>query len=188
MTFSQYRVYLILFVLMVSSWMLADLYEEKEIKGFVAVDHSPDFFSTGYYKKEMTLLGVAKSKLIADKMVHYSDDGRTHLENPVMTLYNSDLPPWVITSEAGILEADGNHLLLTGKVFITREGTKQRKSFKINTSSLRVELSISYAETDQWAEIINGSNKTEGIGLEATFVDPIKLKFLSKVKGRYVLN
>lgn len=188
MSSGQYRVYLVLFVLVLASWFLADLFEPKEIREVKVVDHSPDYFSSGYYKKEMAENGLAKNELSADKMTHYSDDGTTHLESPVMTLYNSDAPPWVIQSEAGVLEADGDNLLLTGKVFISRAAMKKRKSFKINTSNLRVKLSISYAETDEWAEIIDGRNKTEGIGLESTFVDPVRLKFLSKVKGRYEFN
>ena len=105
-----------------------------------------------------------------------------------MTLHNSDTPPWIIRSEAGILAADGDNLLLKGQVFISRDAMKKRNSFKINTSNLRVKLSISYAETDEWAEIIDGRNRTEGVGLESTFVDPVRLKFLSRVKGRYEFN
>jgi lipopolysaccharide export system protein LptC len=105
-----------------------------------------------------------------------------------MTLHNSDTPPWVIRSESGILEADGDNLLLEGKVFISRDAVNKREAFEINTSNLRVKLSISYAETGEWAEIIDGRNRTEGVGLESTFVNPVRLKFLSRVKGRYEFN
>jgi lipopolysaccharide export system protein LptC len=188
MTFGQYRTYLVLFVLVLGSWFLADFFEQEETGEVKVVDNSPDYFSTGYYKKEMAENGLVKNELTADKMTHYSDDKTTHLKNPVMTLYNSDTPPWIIQSEAGILAADGDGLLLKGKVFISREGMEKRKLLKINTSNLRVKLSISYAETDEWAEIIDGRNKTEGIGLKSTFADLIRLKFLSRVKGRYEFN
>lgn len=188
MNFSHYRIYLVLFLLAVGSWFLAGLFEENEIDKLNVAAHNPDYFSLGYYKKEMNTEGLVKNELHADKMVHYDDDETTHLENPMMTLYNSDVPPWVIKSKTGILEADGDHLLLAGQVAIDRAGTKKLKPFKINTSDLRVTLSINYAETDRWAEIIDVPNRTEGIGLEATFVDPVHLKFLSKVKGRYEFN
>jgi lipopolysaccharide export system protein LptC len=188
MTGSQYRVFAVLFILVVGSWFVADVFEEKEHKEIAIAAHSPDYFSSGYYKKEMDVTGTIKNELDADKMIHYSDDGTTHLEKPVMTLHNADVPPWVISSEAGILEADGDHLLLSGKVHISREGRKGLRPFNINTSELRVKLSVSYAETDQWAEIIDAPNRTEGIGLQATFVYPIKVKFLSRVKGRYEIH
>ncbi|MFW5443313.1 MAG: LPS export ABC transporter periplasmic protein LptC [Methylococcaceae bacterium] len=188
MTLSQNRVYFVLAVLALFSWLFADVIEEKKIKQFVSPEHSMDFFSSGYYKKEMTVDGVVDRELIADKMVHYSDDGTTHMENPFMTLHNPNAPPWHIKSEAGVLDADGDSLLLQGQVYISRAGTKKRVPITLNTTNLKVKLSVNYAETVQWAELSDGSSKTQGVGLEMTFSEPIKLKFLSKVKGRYVLK
>jgi len=182
------RVFLVLFLLVAATWFLADFFEEKETKKIAVADHSPDYFSTGYYKKEMDIAGKIKNELTADKMIHYGDDNTTHLEKPVMTLYNPELPPWVIKAEQGILAADGDNLLLSGKVFISRAGTKKRRPFNINTSELKVKLSISYAETKQWAEIIDTPNRTAGVGMQATFKQPVKVKFLSRVKGRYEVN
>jgi len=188
MTFSRARFYYVVFILAICSWFLADLFEPEEVKIIKYVDNSPDYFSTGYYKKEMGVNGLIKNELTADKMIHFSDDGETHLENPVMTLYNSDQSPWVIESEGGVLDSDRDHLLLTGQVLINRAKSKKTKQFNISTSELRVKLSTNYAETDQWAEIKDDHNRTAGVGMEATFVEPVKLKFLSKVKGRYEVN
>jgi lipopolysaccharide export system protein LptC len=185
MSFNQYKVYLILFILALASWFLSSLFDEDEHKEFVVAAHSPDFFSSNYYKKEMDAEGLVKSELNADKMTHYSDDGTTHLENPVMILHNPDVPPWIIKAKNGILEADKDHVFLEGGVNIDREGHEKSKAFTINTTNLQVQLSISYAETKEWAEVIDGSNNTQGVGMETFFVDPVRIKFLSKVKGRY---
>jgi len=188
MTSKQIRIYLVLFVLGIGSWLVAYFFEEKQISEIIAVDHSPDFFSVDYTKKEMDQSGILKSELFTNKMIHYGDDETTELDRPIMTLYNSNTPPWVIKSEGGWLAADSNHLLLTGKVFISREETEDYRLFKINTSELKVTLSTSFAITAKWAELIDGANRTEGTGLEATFVEPVKIKFLSHVKGRYEFN
>jgi len=188
MIFSQYGVYLVLAVLMAGSWLLADFFEEELKEPVTLVAHSPDYYSNGYYKKEMTQQGLLKNELTADKMIHYSDDGKTYLAQPVMTLYNSDTPPWVIRSKKGVLEADGDHLQLVGKVNITREGTKDIRAFVLNSLDMKVKLSTSYAETKKWAEIIDAQNRTQGIGLKITFTEPVRINFLSKVKGRYEFN
>lgn len=188
MTHKQYKVYLLLLVLAIFSWTIADFFEEEGVIKVAVTDHSPDYFSLGYYKKEMNEQGLIKNELNASKVTHYSDDKTTHLENPVMTLYNSNKAPWVIKSEAGILKDEGDHLDLIGMVSINREATKYRSSFQINTTNLRITPSINYAVTDEWAELINDSQITEGVGLQATFVNPVHLKFLSKVKGRYEVN
>jgi lipopolysaccharide export system protein LptC len=186
--FEQYRIYIVLFFLLLGSWLLASFFEQKEGKAFQSMDHTPDYFSKDYYKKEMDHQGLAINELTAEKLTHYSDDGTTHLEKPVMTLYSAKSPSWIIKSTTGLLAADRDNLLLSGKVFINRQGTKRQKSFDINTSELRVKLSTNYAETDEWAEIIEGSSRTEGIGMNTTFVEPIWIKFLSKVKGQYEFN
>jgi len=188
MTFAQYRVYFVLFFLVLSSWFLADLFQPKEAIKLEVRDHSPDYFSTGYFKKEMDHNGLLKSELKADEMIHYADDQTTHLENPIMTLYSADLPPWIIKSEQAILEADGDNLQLLGKVFISRAGNANLRAIKLNTSEMMVKLSTSYAVTSRWAEIIDDQNRTQGHGLQMTFKEPININFLSKVKGRYVFN
>lgn len=188
MTSGQYKVYFVLFLLALGSWFLADFFKPKDAVKVKVKDHSPDYFSKGYYKKEMDKAGLLKSELVADNMIHYSDDKTTHLENPVMTLYNPGVPPWVIKSERAIVEADKDHMRLLGKVFISRAGTKKINTFKLNTSELNVKLSTSYASTHQWGEIIDGQNRTQGVGVQMTFKQPIRIKFLSHVKGRYVFH
>lgn len=188
MTFGQYKVYFVLIVLAMGSWLLAGLFDKDILISEVAVEHSPDYFSVGYYKKEMTEQGVIKNELVADKMTHYADDGTTHLENPSMVLHNENEAPWIIEAGKGVLAADGDNLSLSEQVSISKKDRKTKQLFKINTAKLQVQLETSYAETDVWAEIIDGPNRTEGIGMTSTFKSPIKVKFLSKVKGRYVFN
>ncbi len=169
------------------SWWLVQLNEERlaEIK---IAENSPDFFSTGYFKKEMGIDGVPKSELSAAKMQHFKTDGSTHLEKPVMILHNPNEAPWSIKADTGVMAADGDNLQLNGSAYINREASKTNSALTINTSDLRIKLASHYAETQAWAEIISPPNKTAGVGMEATFVSPIHLKLLSKVKGRYEIK
>ena len=183
----KYHLYVYVALVALLSWWLQEMYQERQIAKQVA-ENSPDFFSTGYYKKEMDLEGLPKSELVADKMQHYKADGSTHLEKPVMTLYNTNAEPWVIQADIGIMAADGDHLQLNGHTVINREASENASALKVTTSDLRVTLSTNYAETSAWAELVSPPNQTEGIGMEVTFVSPIHLKFLSKVKGRYELE
>ena len=180
----KYHLYFYVAVVALLSWWLQQLYEQRDAEIKVA-ENSPDFFSSGYYKKEMDLNGVAKSELLADKMEHYKTDGSTHLQQPVMTLYNPDTAPWIIKSDSGIMAADGDNLQLNGKAVISREASKGSSALKVTTSDLRVKLSTNYAETSAWADLVSPPNQTSGTGMEVTFAKPIHLKLLSKVKGRY---
>lgn len=183
----KYQLFVYVALAALLTWWLQQLYEQRAIEIQVA-ENSPDFFSSGYYKKEMGPDGLPKSELTAEKMLHYKADGSTHLERPVMVLHNPNAAPWVIKSDSGIMAADGDNLQLNGKALINREASQGSSALTINTSDLRVKLSTHYAETTAWADIVSPPNQTSGTGMEVTFVSPIHLKLLSKVKGRYEIK
>lgn len=177
--------YLYLLVIAIMSWRLIKLTGLDELNRIAVPAHSPDYFSKGYSKWEMSELGRPKNKLLADGMIHYNDDGATHLERPVMFFYNDQTPPWVIKSDTGILSADGKDLLLNGKVYVDRAAGKGARELKIYSFNLKVKPETSYAETDEWAELISLPNWTTGIGMKLVFAQPIHLELLSHVKGNY---
>jgi lipopolysaccharide export system protein LptC len=177
--------YLYLTIIAVMSWWLVKLTGVDELGRVVVPAHSPDYFSKGYTKWEMNEQGRPKSKLLADEMVHYSDDGTTHMVNPLMAFYSEETPPWIINSETGIMSADGKDLLLNGKVTVDRAAAEGVKALRINTSDLKVKPETSYAETEAWAELISLPNRTTGVGMKLVFSQPIHLELLSNVKGHY---
>ena len=185
MSLRENKIYLYLAIIALMSGWLVKLTGLDEIYHEQVPAHSPDYFSEGYTKWEMNELGTLKNKLLSDEMVHYSDDGATHMVNPIMFFHNEKTPPWVIKSETGILSGDGKNLLLNGKVAIDREKAEGVTQLTINTSVLKVNPETSYAETDEWAELISPPNKTTGTGMKLTFAPPIHLQLLANVKGKY---
>lgn len=186
MRLQNFKLYFYLSVLALLSWVLVELTGGEMISRLSgASPHSPDYFSTGYTKWEMGTDGREKNKLTADKMTHYQDDGTTHLENPVMVFLNDKTPPWVVKSQSGILSADGKVLQLQGKVSVERAGAPGVKQLIINTSNATVNPDTSYAETKEWAELINPPNITTGIGMKLVFKEPIHIQLLADVKGKY---
>jgi len=185
MTLRENRFYLYLAVIALISWWLVRSTGLDQIGRAIVPAHSPDYFSKGYTKWEMNELGRLKSKLLADELIHYTDDGTTHLDNPLMFFYNEKTPPWVVKSETGILSADGKDLLLNGKVTVDRAKAEGVRELKINTSNLKVNPETSHAETVEWAELISPPNWTTGTGMKMVFSEPIYLELLSNVKGKY---
>ncbi|WP_150046967.1 MULTISPECIES: LPS export ABC transporter periplasmic protein LptC [Methylomonas] len=180
----KYQLYVYVALLALASWWLQQRYEQQQAEIKVA-ENSPDFYSESYSKVQMDTDGLPKNQLHAKAMQHYKADGTTHLQQPVMTLFNANAAPWLITADSAILAADGDHLQLNGETHISREARVGKPALRVNTSDLNVVLSTHYAETAAWAEIVSVPNKTAGIGMEVTFVSPVNLKLLSKVKGRY---
>ena len=185
--FQELRVYFVIAVIALLSWWLVQTTQERQAEVKVA-ENSPDLFSNGYYKLKMDINGLPKSELVADNMQHYSKDGSSHLQKPVMSLYKPNQAPWVIKSETGIMAGDGDNVQLNGKAFISRDAYGKNSALSIDTADLRVKLSTHFAETQASTEIISPPNKTSGMGMEVTFDSPIHLKLLFTVKGRYELN
>ncbi len=179
------RFHFYLGVLALLSWGLAELTVTEEAGRMLVPPHSPDYFSIGYRKWEMGDNGLLKSKLIADRMTHYSDDDTTHLDKPLMFFHNESAPPWVINAETGMLSADGKTLQLNGKVKVERTQGKGARPLLINTSQVSVKPETHYAETDAWAELISPPNRTTGVGMKLMFAQPVRLQLLSNVKGKY---
>ncbi len=183
------RFYILLLMLAIFSYGVSRWLEPDKERLVGKRDNPVDYFSIDYQKKEMNEQGQLKSLLIANKLTHYAGDGTTHLEQPVMTLYNeNNVPPWVIESEKGVLQADGDNLLLQGKVKIARKGNAAVAPLTILTSELKVHLPDSIATTKKWAKIISSSNQTTGVGMKLKFQTPIRLSLFSRVKGRYAVR
>ncbi len=151
-------------------------------------EHSVDYFSVEYKKVELDASGLPINQLTADMMFKVSLDGSMHLQQPELTLYDQEKAPWVIASEKAVLKADGENLMLNGQVKISKEGGKQDKAITINSSDMKVHLPTHTAESQSRSELIMPPNKTVGQGMKIKFLKPIKLTFLSGVKGRYEIN
>ena len=180
--------YTALFLLTLGSWWLLDQQKEQEVVAVQLEEHAADYFSEGYKKVEMDTMGNPVNILTAKRLTHFKDDGTTELTQCEITFFNPDGSSWTIQADRGVLLADGNDLSLNGVVHITRPQMKDVRPIRVNTSDLKVKLDRSYAETDQWAEIITPPDRTEGIGLQMIYSKPITLELLTTVKGRYEMQ
>jgi lipopolysaccharide export system protein LptC len=178
--------YLYLALLAVASWLLVELAGVDDGQNRPIPPHSPDFFSQGYSKWQMGKAGQADSELLAGKIVHYSDDRTTHLEQPEMVFHQDQhTSPWAIHAESGEVSADSKNVLLQGRVNIERKASGNAKPLKIITSNLKVKPETHYAETDERAELISLQNKTTGTGMKLVFKQPVRIDLLADVQGKY---
>lgn len=150
------------------------------------VEHTADHFAVTYSKMTMGDNGFPKSKLVADFVVHYADINETELTNPVLTMFKTDSPPWLVRAKTGLIADGGENIFLAGKVFIDRLGTENTREVKITTSNLTVQPDRNYAETDEQAELISGLDRITGVGMRLYYQEPLYIELLSHVKGKHV--
>ena len=150
--------------------------------------HTPDYFATGLEITAMDEAGKPRHRLKASKMMHYDDDDTTELESPDLTVYDPERPPWKVTAESGWVSPEGDEVLLQGEVIINRPESPKTRPLRIVTRDLRVFPDKDYAETDQHVEMFSRNHWMESVGAEVWFEEPIRIRFLSQVRGRHEIN
>jgi lipopolysaccharide export system protein LptC len=145
-----------------------------------------DYYVTGLDVTRMTTAGRPAHRLRAVNLQHYTDDDTTELQQPRLTVYQADGPPWEVDAERAWMSADGSLVLLSGEVLIEREGDVSNRPMRIVTRDLRVQPSEDYAETDEKVRVESESDWLDAVGMQAWLRPPSRLKFLSQVKGYYV--
>lgn len=181
-------IYGVLILLTLFSWRGLQLNKPEPVVKNKKSAHYPDFFSTGYTKIELNEQGQYKNKIVASRLTHFPGDDSYQLENPVMSTYDDDQLDWKLSAKKGWLSADNNDLLLRGDVVVTRRQSADSRAIRLNTSNLLFKPKQNYAETDDKVVIIMPPHVTEGVGMQLYFKQPIHLKLLTNVKGKYVLQ
>lgn len=150
--------------------------------------HTPQYVVDGLEVYATGEDGRPKHRLRARRLLHFDDDGSTELELPRLTLYDPEAPPWEVESERGWVSEDGNLVRLHGQVTINRAGDSVNRPVRILTSDLEVEPDREYAETAQHVEVYSNQDWVRSDGAQVWFSEPMRVKFLSNVRGRYEIN
>lgn len=170
-----------------SSWWLVQS-EPDEEKVYSEPGHEPDFFVRDFNATALDENGNPRHQLSAASMVHYIDDKSTEVTQPVLTVYDENKSNWVVESETGWMSEDGELVLLNGRVTIDRAGSEHASPLHVTTSNLRVYPKKDFVETDEFVRATSGDNWLTATGFQGWFKAPIRLKFLSEVRGRYDLD
>jgi lipopolysaccharide export system protein LptC len=179
-------IYVVLVLVTLLSWTILQLNKPEQIIENKKPAHNPDFFSTGYSKLELDENGERKSEILASKLIHYHDDETIELDDPILRTFDVNKLSWEIEADNGWLSGHDDQLLLKGNVIISRGELTGHRVIRVKTNNLRVKTKQNYAETDDEVEIFMPPDKTTGVGMQIYFDEPIHLKLLNKVKGRYV--
>jgi len=170
----------------VVSWQLVQREEPISHATTKSGPREIDYYVTGFDVTRMTVKGQPAHRLSAKNLRHYTDDDTTELEQPHMTVFQADAPPWEVDAERAWMSADGSLVLLSGEVLIEREGDTVNRPMRILTRELRVQPEQDYAETDEKVRVESESDWLNAVGMQAWLRPPTRLKFLSQVKGHYV--
>lgn len=170
----------------VFSWRMVEQEEPASPATHPSGPRQIDYYVTGLDVTRMTLTGKPAHRLRAKNLHHYTDDETTELQDPHLTVFQDDAPPWEVDSERAWVSPDGSLVLLSGEVLIEREGDANNRPMRILTRELRVQPEQDYAETDEKVRVESESDWLVAVGMQAWLRAPNRLKFLSQVNGYHV--
>jgi lipopolysaccharide export system protein LptC len=182
------RLILLLVGLAAASWWLAERGADRPPADAAdATARVADYYVRGLEVTTMTPAGRPGRTLQTAELRHFLADNTTELETAQLTVHQrEDQPPWVISAERGWLSADGELLLLQGKVTVSRAAAAGIRPLRLETSNLRIQPREDYAETDEHVRVVSRDDEVEAVGMRAWLRAPARLKLHSQVRGRYV--
>ena len=182
---SQNWMWLLLISLaLVTTWLVRNL--EKDLSSSPQIsDHIPDYVLYDFQSIQLNEQGYLKSRLIAEKMVHYLQ-AKTELTTPTMVFYQRQQPVWKIQAERGEISNDDNEIWLLGQTHWQRYTSNKTKELEIITRDVRLQRDTQYAETALATQIISAYGDTYSVGMRV-FLPQEKIELLSQVRGNYVL-
>ncbi|MCU7835230.1 MAG: LPS export ABC transporter periplasmic protein LptC [gamma proteobacterium symbiont of Taylorina sp.] len=128
--------------------------------------------------------GHPKSKISADKLIHYPGDKDSELINPIITFFRQQGSPFVIIADKGFINQGATRLFLKGRVMIMRKSSPYNQFLEVKSPELIIWPDKEYAETEKPIQIKTDNSLINSIGMEAYF-DTEHYIFMHKVKGHY---
>ncbi len=126
----------------------------------------PDFMLEGLSVIRTDNEGVARYRLFAKRMLHYSDDDSTHLEQPRLVNAAPGKSEVQISADRGEISGDNDDVNLSGNVILSRNvGTSSNRATLI-TSSLLINPDGDIARTDKAVTIKEGGTTINAVGME----------------------
>lgn len=181
------RLILVLVGLAALSWWLAERGgDQPPVAPSDAAARVADYYVRGIEVTTMTPEGRPGRTLRSPELRHFLADETTELDAPDLTVHQQGEPPWLVSAERGWLSADGELLLLQGRVTVDRAAAAGIRPLQLVTSNLRVQPRQDYAETDEHVRVVSRDDEVEAIGMRAWLRAPMRLKLLSQARGRYV--
>lgn len=126
----------------------------------------PDYMLEGLSVIRTDHDGVARYKLFAKKMLHYSDDDSTHLEQPRLVNATPGKPAVQIKADQGELTGGNDDIYLSGNVTLSRNASNGSNKATMVTSSLRITPDDDIARTDKAVTITEGNTTIHAVGME----------------------
>lgn len=176
----------VLLIAAYSSWLLTTFKSATQIDPNQK-RHVADYYLEDISATLMDAKGNPRYRLTATRLDHYADNNTIEMTKPVLNILKNDQQEWNIISETGVIQNQGNEILLNGKVTIKQDARTKRPATVLHTRNLRIQVPDEYAETNEHVVIHHGLHRLSGTGMNL-YLAGSRLELLAKGKGTYVVS
>lgn len=128
--------------------------------------HDPDYIVDGFVLTSYNSDGTVESRVSADNVTHYPDDGTSDVSEPRIMLSQPGRPRYHGRAERGSVADDGEEVFLYGNVVMTRDADAERPEARIATDFLHLVGGPAIARSDLEVHLREGSRQLAGRGME----------------------
>lgn len=153
-------------LLALGTWWLADQQRRAFEEPAAVSPTNPDFIIEHASMVRIGRQGAAETMISADRLVHYTQDDRSVLDNPRVLQTRHDEPPVTVTARTGESLNQAEVVKLTGDVRMTRAATAEMPPLDLRTERLTIRPDDDRAFTDAPVRIDQGSSVLLGDGMD----------------------
>ena len=149
--------------------------------------HDPDYFVDRLVLTAYGEDGSVESRVTADKIVHYPDDGTSDVTAPLGMLSQPGRPRYRARAERGSVADDGEEVFLFGNVVLIREADAARPEARLETDFLHIVGGPAIARSDREVHLQEGTRQLAGRGMEYHHDQGLFI-LREQVRGRFELG
>ncbi len=131
---------LLLLALAGGSWWLARSLTATKPVFDGHLRHDPDYTIDNFQATVMDETGRRQYTLTGTHLIHYGDDESLDIDRPYLVKYAKDNPPIHTRARHGWMPKDGDVIVMTGDVRVTRERSARSAGGKMRFERMRVRL------------------------------------------------
>lgn len=151
----------------------------------LAATARPDYIVDGLEALSTAADGRPLRRLTATQLRQFPDPGGSELDDPLLTLYRDDGPPWIGSADTGWVSPAGDEVLLRGSAHLARAAHAGNPPLTLRSSELLVLPESDYAETARSAELERGADWVTAVaGLRVWFDTPGRVILAGRVRAR----
>lgn len=162
-------------------WQLRQ--QPQESPPEVTREREPDYVVIDFSAIETDEAGKPSRQLVAAELRQYVAEDRSELEQPRMSVFQPDAPPWHARARRGVVLNRGEEVHLFDDVHIDREAAAQERPLHLQTEMLVIWPKSEYAETDLPVRVSSDGDWLAGSGMELWYQRPAHARFRGRVQA-----